>query len=111
MGVELRIGNAVDRTTGRVDELRPHHVSGRAIHILVTATDTGQHFSFDGIHGLIDRLPKCVQDALIAAQGIEQRYTLRHAEGKVVPDCTIGSRQHRERLPGHGVEVIAKPFK
>ena len=111
MGVQLRVGEAVHRPGRGVDELRPDHVARGAVFVLAAHADAGFHLRFDLAHRLIDRAAEGIHDALVAAHGVEQRDRLRHREREIVTHRPLGSRSHRQRLPGPWVEVVAQPLK
>ena len=77
VGVQLRIGHAIDRPGGGVNELGPGHIAGDAVGIFPAAPVAGFDFRFDVAHGFIDRLAEGPEQFRIGRLGIEQRQRLR----------------------------------
>ena len=82
MGVQLRVGEAVHRPGSGMDEFRPDHVAGGAVGVLAASCGRGFSSPLRFAHRLIDRAAERIQDALVAAHGVEQRNRLRHQNVK-----------------------------
>ena len=111
MGVQLRIGQAVHRPGSGVDEFRPGHVARGAILVHASHADARFHLRFHLAHRLIDRCPERIQNALVAAHGVQQRNRLRHREREIVTHGPLRARSHRQRHPGPWIEVVAQPLE
>ena len=111
MGMQLRIGKAVNGPRRGVDEFRPDHVARGAVRVLAAFADAGFHLRFHFAHRLIDGRPERTQDVLVAAHGVEQRDRLRHREREIVTHRPLAAGSHRQRLSGCWVEVVAQPLE
>ena len=111
VGMQLRVGNAVHRPGGRVDELRPDHIARDAVAVLLARADPGLHLAFHLAHRLIDRRAEGFEDLRVARAPIKQRDALGDREGEVVTDGTLSPRADRQLLAGQRMKVIAEAIE
>src|SRR5262245_39610923 len=59
VGMEMWIGHSPNRTGGKMNELRPHHVAGYAVFVFAGTAHTGSHIGLKLPHRLAHGFLKC----------------------------------------------------
>ena len=89
VGVQLRIGDVIDRPAGEMHELPPGHVPRRPLGVLAALADAYLHLLLDVLHRLADRLAERFQEGFVLQERIEQRERLGDAPGEIVSHRAI----------------------
>ena len=105
VGVQVRIGHAVDRPRRGVQELRPGDVAGGAVVVATIDADAGFYVAFDLAHGVADGIAERVANAGVVGERREDRDALRRVEREVRSRAAVLARACGETLSRQRVLV------